>query len=318
MIYLLDHGECIIEVKDLTKKYGDLVAVDNITFCVKQGEIFGFLGPNGAGKTTTVRMLCGLTRITSGKASIAGYDVVKDSRKVKELIGVVPDTPNLYWELTCLENLLFAGEMYGIPRDLRLKRAEELLRFFGLWEKRNVKFKNLSRGLKKRLSIAAALIHNPRVLFMDEPTTGLDVMSKRLLWNRILELNKRYGITIFLTTHNVREAFEICDRIAIIVRGKITVMGKPWELRKMFGAEGVIEVSFYPSNPDVHEISKLPGVIRVDKRGDMLRIFTSDVRITLEKLAVYAALNKLDIYTLNLRGMDAEELFIRIVGDHGA
>ena len=314
----MDRGECIINVEGLTKKYGDFLAVDNISFCVRRGEIFGFLGPNGAGKTTTVRMLCGLTKVTSGRIIIDGYDAVRNPRKIKGLIGVVPDTPNLYWELTCLDNLLFSGEMYGIPRDERRERAEELLRFFGLWEKRNVKFKNLSRGLKKRLSIAAALIHNPRIVFMDEPTTGLDIMSKRLLWNRILELREKDKITIFLTTHNVREAFEICDRVAIIVRGRIAVIGEPWELRKMFSAEGIIEVSFRPSNPNINELTKLPGVVKVDRRGGIIRIITSNTVATLEKLASYASSRGLDIYSLSLRGVDAEDLFIKIVGGHDA
>ena len=298
----------------LVKKYGDLTAVDGVSFCVRRGEIFGLLGPNGAGKTSTVRMLCGLTRITEGRATISGYDVVKDYRRVKELIGVVPDLSNLYWELTCLENLLFCGEMFGIPRGERFRRAEELLKFFGLWGRRNDKFKDLSRGLKRRLTIAAALIHKPAIVFMDEPTSGLDVMSRRVLWGKIAEL-KRRGISILLTTHNVREAFEVCDRVAIINKGRIVAEGRPWELRNAFSAEGIIEVSFRPRNPDVGEVEGLPGVVRVEERQGLLKVITSDAAATVEELARFARSRGYELYLLNVRGVDAEELFLKIVGE---
>ncbi len=304
---------CIIVAEKLAKRYGEFIAVDKISFCVKRGEIFGLLGPNGAGKTTIIRMLCCLTKITSGKAIIYGYNVIQNCKEIKKLIGVVPDQANLYSELTCLENLLFCGEMYGIPRKERLERAEELLRFFGLWEKRDAKFKDLSRGLKKRLTIAAALIHNPKVLFMDEPTSGLDIMSKRILWSKLLELSRK-GLTVLLTTHNIREAFEICSRIAIINKGKIIAMGRPWELRSTFSAEGVIETLFHPRNPDVEELVNLPGVVKVYEKQGLLRIITSDTIATLEGLAKYARSKGFDIYTLSVRGIDAEELFIKIVG----
>ncbi len=308
-----EYGKCIIVVKDLVKKYGEYVAVDHISFCVRRGEIFGFLGPNGAGKTTTIRMLSGLTRITGGKAVIDGYSVVEEHRMVKKVIGVVPDTPNLYSELTCLENLVFCGEMYGIPREERTRRAIELLRFFDLWKVRDLKFKELSRGLKKRLSIAAALIHDPRILFLDEPTTGLDVVSKRLLWRKIRMLNEK-GVTIFLTTHNVREAFEVCDRIAFISRGRIVAIGSPHELRRMFSVEGVIEVSFQPKNPRIDEIHGLPGVESVEERRGVIRIAVSNTIDALEALLKFVKNRGFEIYMLSLKDVDAEELFIKIIG----
>ncbi|OYT53831.1 MAG: daunorubicin ABC transporter ATP-binding protein [Desulfurococcales archaeon ex4484_217_2] len=310
---LENDNACVIVVEGLTKKYGDLVAVKGINFCVRQGEIFGFLGPNGAGKTSTVRMLCGLTKITSGEAKIYGYDVVRNHKNVKRIIGVVPESSNLYWDLTCLDNLLFCGEMFGVPREERLSRAIKLLKSFGLWDKRNVKFKNLSKGLKRRLTIAAALIHNPKILFMDEPTAGLDVFSKRMLWNKILKL-KENGVTIFLTTHNVREAFEICDRIAIINKGRIVALGRPWELKRAFSPEGIVEAIFHPRNPKVEEISRLRGVIGVVEEKGLLKIITYDAVSVLEEIAKLAKSRRLDIYLLNVRGLDAEELFMKIVG----
>src|SRR4030043_2324501 len=169
----------IIQVKDLTKFYGDNIAIDHISFDVKEGEVFGFLGPNGAGKTTTIRMMVGLTQPSSGTAWIDGHDVIKDPVEVKKTIGLVPETSNLYGELTSFENLIYQAELYGVARRERKNRALQLLEEFGLKEHQEKPFQKLSRGLKRRLTIATALINNPTILFLDEPTTGLDVMSAR-------------------------------------------------------------------------------------------------------------------------------------------
>jgi len=308
-------NDCIISVKGLTKRYGELTAVNHISFCVRENEIFGFLGPNGAGKTTTVRMLVGLTRITEGRAWIGGYDVVRDYKEVRSVIGVVPDISNLYSELTCLQNLLFSAAMYGVPREERAERAEKLLKFFGLWRMKDFKFKNLSRGLKRRLTIAAALTHNPKVLFLDEPTSGLDVMSRRMVWEKILELN-RSGVTIFLTTHNVYEAFHISDRIGVINKGRIVASGTPTELSRRFSMREVIEVAFHPKNPSEGELIKqLNGALTIKSRGDHLEVVASDPTPVIEGLIHYARRNKLELSMLNLRGADAEELFLKIVGE---
>ena len=314
VIRRLMSGECILEARRLFKKYGDLVAVNGINFCVKRGEIFGFLGPNGAGKTTTVRMFCGLARITAGEAYIDGYSVTKEGKKVKKLIGVVPDISNLYSELTCLENLLFSGEMYGVPKRKRLEKAEELLRFFGLWDRRNTKFKNLSKGLKRRLTLAAALIHDPKILFLDEPTLGLDVLSKRAIWDKILKLNEM-GTTIFLTTHNIYEAFEICERIAIINHGEIVAIERPENLKKMFSAREVLEVSFTPHNPPIEELRSLHGVVDVEKEKGIFKLVIEKPIDVLEDLAKYARDKGLNIATLRLREADAEEVFLNIIGE---
>ncbi len=219
----------VIEARDLTKKYGDLIAVDHVSFKVKKGEIFGFLGPNGAGKTTTVRMLSTLTSITEGEAYVNGYDVRTQRLEVKRSIGLVPDVSNLYDELSVEENLQFLARLYEAP----VENVGRLIKEFNLPAKR--KFGKLSSGYRRRATIAAALIHDPPVIFMDEPTVALDVQSAKMVRDMIMTLNKT-GKTIFLTTHNMAEAELLPHRIAIINRGKIVALGKRNELRKLVRA----------------------------------------------------------------------------------
>jgi ABC-2 type transport system ATP-binding protein len=195
----------IIKTKNLTKQYGHILAVDHIDLEVFEGEIFGLLDPNGAGKTTTISMLTGQTKPTFGEAWIAGYDIIHESIKAKESIGVVPEVSNVYDEMSAWENLIFSAELYDVPRSERSKRAIELLKFFGLYERKEDKVANFSKGMKRRLTIATALIHKPKVIFLDEPTTGLDVQSSRMIRNLLKQLNKT-GVTIFLTTHYIEEA----------------------------------------------------------------------------------------------------------------
>jgi ABC-2 type transport system ATP-binding protein len=207
----------LIETTNLTKKFGDLTAVDGVTFRVEEGEVFGFLGPNGAGKTTTIRMLCCLISKTSGEASIAGFDVGKDadSLKIRKLIGLVPDNVGLYEELSAYDNLDFYGKLYDCTEPQRKENIQKFLTMLGLWEKRDVAAGTLSKGMKQKLSIARALIHDPRVLFMDEPTANLDPESSKTVRDFILDL-KREKRTIFLNTHNLDEAQRVCDRIGIL------------------------------------------------------------------------------------------------------
>ena len=207
----------MIETTNLTKKFGDLTAVDGVTFRVEEGEVFGFLGPNGAGKTTTIRMLCCLISKTSGEASIAGFDVGKDadSLKIRKLIGLVPDNVGLYEELSAYDNLDFYGKLYDCTEPQRKENIQKFLTMLGLWEKRDVAAGTLSKGMKQKLSIARALIHDPRVLFMDEPTANLDPESSKTVRDFILDL-KREKRTIFLNTHNLDEAQRVCDRIGIL------------------------------------------------------------------------------------------------------
>jgi len=216
----LTASESLIRVVELTKIFGDIAAVRGISFSIGQGEIFGFLGPNGAGKTTTINMLTGLSRPDAGNIVIAGRDCVRNPKGTQHLIGVVPDESNLYPELTGFENLCFCAALYGMPKAERQSRANELLDRFDLKEAADRKFAGYSRGMKRKLTIAAGIIHQPRILFLDEPTTGIDVASARQIRQLISDLNQG-GTTIFLTTHYIEEAERLCDRIAFIVRGEI-------------------------------------------------------------------------------------------------
>ena len=238
----------IIQVSQLTKVYQTvkdeppLCAVDGIEFAVREGEVFGFLGPNGAGKTTTIRMLTGLARPTAGVATVMGLNLATDVTRIKRQIGVVPETSNLYDELSAFDNLVFAMQLYGVPRAERKARAEELLARFRLSEKRDAPFAKLSRGMKRALTIAAALAHRPLLIFLDEPTTGLDVMSARNLRQMITGLRKE-GVTVFLTTHYLEEAERLCDRIAIIVKGHIVALDTVERLKATAQNKTIVEVT---------------------------------------------------------------------------
>ncbi len=302
-----------IEARDLTKYYGNLLAVNHISFKVREGEIFGFLGPNGAGKTTTIRMLCGLSKISDGTAIVNGFDVNKERIKVKASIGVVPDVSNLYPELSCYENLNFSAEMYGVPKSERKTRIIELLDFFGLRDKKDEKFANLSKGMKRRATIAAALVHDPKLLFLDEPTIGLDVMGKRKMWNLIEKLNER-GLTIFLTTHNINEASKLSNRMVIINKGKIVAEGTPSDLKKLIPGSQVIELKVSPLKRLDREIKSLRGVLKFDSlRDGTIRIVATDALDVLQSLLKSIAESGLSLELLSLRGADMEEVFVKIL-----
>jgi len=234
----------MIETEGLTKKFGDLTAVDGVSFKVEEGEVFGFLGPNGAGKTTTIRMLCCLISKTSGEARIADYDVGKDSDslKIRKLIGLVPDSVGLYDDLTAYDNLEFYGKLYGCTEAQRRENIERFLKMLGLWDKKDVTAGTFSKGMKQKLAIARALIHDPRVLFMDEPTVNLDPESAKTVRDFILELKKQKK-TVFLNTHNLDEAQRICDRIAIL-NTKLMAIGTADELeRSVKGRQTVVRLA---------------------------------------------------------------------------
>ncbi len=210
----------LIDVFRLTKKFGEITAVNDISFSLEKGEIFGFLGPNGAGKTTTINMLTGLSRPDSGTIKVAGLDCTKKPKAAQHLIGIIPDESNLYPELSGFDNLCFCASLYGIRKNERRKRAGELLQTFGLKDAANRKFGGYSKGMKRKLTIAAGIIHSPQILFLDEPTTGIDVASARQIRQLISNLHNT-GTTIFLTTHYIEEAERLCERVAFIVKGQI-------------------------------------------------------------------------------------------------
>jgi ABC-2 type transport system ATP-binding protein len=225
----------IIEVKDLVKKFGDFTAVDNVSFSVKQGEIFAFLGPNGAGKSTTIKMLTTLLHPTSGSIVLNGSDPAKDPLGVRKSFGIVFQDPSLDDELTAEENMEFHGVLYGVPKKLRRERIEHLLKFVDLFDRKDSLVKEFSGGMKRRLEIARGLLHHPRVMFLDEPTLGLDPQTRNHMWSYLQELNKSEGITVFFTTHYMEEADRVAQRIAIIDHGKIIASGTSAELKSKTG-----------------------------------------------------------------------------------
>ena len=274
----------VIQATDLAHRYGDVQALKGISFEVRQSEVFGFLGPNGAGKTTTIRILTGLLTPTAGSATVLGRDVVEGRLAIKRRIGVVPEQSNLYNELSAWDNLIFMGQIYGLGRDEREGRADDLLRRFGLWEVRNRRFGGFSRGMKRRLTIAAALVHRPAVLFLDEPTTGLDVGSARELRRYIAELHDD-GVTAFLTTHLIGEAELLCDRVAILVAGEIRVVDVPGNLIRQSGGAGVLELELdKPVTPWREELQALLGEADIGEGGRHIAIPASNPHQILARL----------------------------------
>ncbi len=240
--YLLNE---ILKVINLTKYYDDFLAVDKVNFDVKQAEIFGFLGPNGAGKTSTINMLIGMAKISSGNVIYKGEDLTKKIKKAQKLIGIVPDESNLYDEMSGYENLCFCGSIYGMKKKEREARALELLEDFQLKDAANKRFKAYSKGMKRKLTIASALMHKPEILFLDEPTTGIDVVSVRQIRNMIKELNKS-GTTVFMTTHYIEEAERLCNRVAFINKGKIVKLDSVANLIHNTQDSHVLEIVFEP------------------------------------------------------------------------
>jgi ABC-2 type transport system ATP-binding protein len=307
--------DIVIAVSDLTKSYGEIPAVDHINFEVKKGEIFGFLGPNGAGKTTTIRMLTGISKPCNGRASVLGFDVESEIVKAKKHIGIVPEASNLYDELSAIDNLLFMAQLYGVPRTQRRERAEELLKTFGLYERKDNFFRTFSRGMKRALTIAAALIHHPKILFLDEPTVGLDVVVARSLRNLISNLHQQ-GITIFLTTHYLEEADLLCDRMAILVKGRIVKIDTPEVLKSVAKEESVIEFSFAGNPSQLLEdlSSRLPGLKITMVNSNKVRIyggFPSDVYDNVFWLVKDKGIK---LESINSVKPTLEDAFIRITG----
>jgi len=302
-----------IEVDNLTKLFDDFTAVNHLDFKVKNGEIFGFLGPNGAGKTTTVRMLTGIIKPSSGKVSIMGLDVRRDPIKAKQIMGVVPELSNAYTELTAWNNLQFMAELYGVPKKDARQRAEELLRKFDLYERKDHKVRIFSKGMKQKLILAMSLMNDPEILFLDEPTSGLDVMSARLIKDMVLELNKE-GKTIFLTTHYMEEANQLCNRIAVINHGKIAAIDAPEKLKMKVGGLEWVEISF--NTPvDISDFHTMPGVIDVRMSGDKLRLYTDEPGRMVYQLVDYSRSNNLEIVTLNTLTPTLEDVFIKLTGE---
>jgi len=298
-----------IEVEDLTKRFGNFTAVDHIDFKVEAGELFGFLGPNGAGKTTTVRMITGVIKPDAGKASIMGYDVEREPLNAKQMAGVLPETSNAYIDLSAWQNLMLMAKLYGLAKKERQNRAEDLLKRFGLYEKKDVAVKGFSKGMRQRLQICMALISEPQVLILDEPTSGLDVQSSRLIRSIIADLNDE-GVTFLLTTHNMEEANQLCSRIAIINRGKIVAIDRPEVLKKRIESLHSVEVSF---NRDVaqSDLSGFLGVDSVEQMGDKFRLYAREPAEVIYNLVDYARSEKVEIVSLATISPTLEDVFVK-------
>jgi len=273
-------SEEIIKAEGLTKIFNsNLVAVDHINFSVKAGEVFGFLGPNGAGKTTTINMLITVLKPTEGTAYILGSDISKQNTAVRNIIGVVPQEYTADEDLTGYENIILCADLYGIPREISKKRALELLQLVELTEFKDKRVQTYSGGMRRRLELACGLINRPKLLFLDEPTLGLDVQTRAATWNYVRMLKKEYGMTLFLTTHYLEEADALCDRIAIIDHGKIVVIGTPEELKNSLGGD-IITLSIQQNVDITNLMKKIEHVKEVKKENTSYIIKTGNGEVT--------------------------------------
>ncbi|MFC1913127.1 ATP-binding cassette domain-containing protein [Chloroflexota bacterium] len=298
----------IIKVDNLVKKYGGLVAVDDISFTVARGEIFGFLGPNGAGKTTTINILCTLARPTSGQATIAGFDATHQQNQVRQSIGLVFQDPSLDERLSGLQNLRFHALVYNVPASVRKQRIEQVLQMTELWERRNSEVRTYSGGMKRRLELARGLLHRPKVLFLDEPTLGLDPQTRNRIWEYILKLQQLEGTTIFLTTHYMDEA-EKADRIAIIDHGKLIVIDTPEGLKQMVGKD-IISVKTDDNSRAVEELrSRYQIEVRQDGAGLAFEIAKGE-----EFLPVFMKEFGTKILSISLRRPSLDDVFLKLTG----
>ena len=312
MLYAIDVGskmadsEVLINAESLTKKFGDFAAVNNIDFKVYKGECCGFLGPNGAGKTTTIKTIHCVLPLTSGKLTVAGMKVTEKPREIKKMIGVAPQENNLDPDFSVTTNLLIYARYFDIPKAEALKRAETLLKFFQLEAKKEVIIDELSTGMKRRLILARALINEPKILLLDEPTTGLDPQARHLIWDKIRDLRKQ-GVTIILTTHYMEEAAELCDHTLIMDNGKIIEEGKPSTLIKKHIGEEVLEVSY--DEKIMKTLKKKFPEARLEVLGDRILVFTTQPHGIFETF-----LKDFPLKDATIRNANLEDVFLKLTG----
>jgi ABC-2 type transport system ATP-binding protein len=305
-----------IQASELTKRFGDFTAVDHVTFEVGRGELFGLLGPNGAGKTTLIRILTTLIAPSSGQAWVGGYDVIRAPRRVREQIGVVPQALTSDLELTAWQNLDIYGQFYGLPRAARHTRADHLLEMVGLRERAHEMVATYSGGMRRRLEIARGLIHSPRVLFLDEPTIGLDPQGRRAVWELLAQLRAEGDLTISLTTHYMDEAEKLCDRIAIIDGGKIVASGTTQQLKAMVkGSDHIkLEIAGNPS-PAMDALREQPYVLEVSQDGDgAIVIATADGPHAMPRVIEQIEKVGARIQTMSIEQISLEDVFISFTG----
>ncbi len=300
-----------IEITNLCKTFGSFKAVDNLTLAVKQGEIFGLLGPNGSGKTTTINMVSGLTLPTSGTVRVMGYDVRHEARKVRQILGSVPQETALYEELTAWANMDFHADLFGIPRKEKKERITRILELVQLLDRKNSRVGTFSGGMKRRLALGRALLHEPQLIYLDEPTLGVDVQARRVIWDYILSLREQ-GKTVLITTNYLEEAQALCERLAIIDQGKLIAVDTPQHLKQTYGGS-VIELETAQPIAAVNEIRALEGVKEVVQDKAHLKITTEGTSNVVPQI-INIASQEGDIRDISVREPNLDEIFLRLTG----
>jgi ABC-2 type transport system ATP-binding protein len=309
------HGFCmsIIKAEKLVKKFKELTAVDGISFEIEDGEIFGLLGPNGAGKTTTISMLSTMLRPTSGTATVNGFDVIKQEDDVRKSIGIVFQDQSLDEELTACENMDFHGRLYRIEKKERQERIERLLKLVGLYDRKDGLVKTFSGGMRRRLEIARGLLHEPKVLFLDEPTLGLDPQTRNHLWEYITKLNHEKGITIILTTHYMEEADRLCGRVAIIDQGKIMAMDTPAKLKERIGGD-FITIQAAGSEKLYSKVHRLPFVKHATHHEGTVKINVNNAEKHIAAITGIASKSGIAIDSISIHKPNLEDVFLHFTG----
>jgi ABC-2 type transport system ATP-binding protein len=304
-----------IEVEHLVKKFGELVAVNDINFEVRHGEIFGLLGPNGAGKTTLIRMMTTLTPPTSGTARVAGHDITKDPDGVRHSIGVIPQAFTSDPELTAYENMLLHAKLYGVPAARRDQLIDELLESVNLTKFRNAFVKTFSGGMRRRMEIARGLVHSPKVLFLDEPTTGLDPVSRTNVWEMIRALRNRSDLTILLTTHYMEEADKLCERIAIVDHGRLAALDTPTRLKDNVPGTDTVEAEFAGASADwIEQLRALPQVANVSEQDGVFHIGSHEGPVTVGALMDLARARGVTVKRVAVQGTSLDDVFVHYTG----
>jgi ABC-2 type transport system ATP-binding protein len=304
-----------IDVRNIVKKFGDFTAVNGISFAVEEGEIFGLLGPNGAGKSTLIRMLVTLLQPTSGTALVNGFDVVKQADGVRQSIGVIPQAMTSDLELSVEENLIIFAKLYSVPRAKRERLITDLLEAVELTQWRHAQVKNLSGGMRRRVEIARGLVHEPRIFFLDEPTTGLDPVSRVHVWEMLAKIKSERNLTILITTHYMDEADKLCDRIAIVDHGELKALDSPLKLKASIPGKNSLEVSFSSTPPGWQErVEQLPAVELVTAHDNIFRIATGNGPSTTLALMELAARENIIVQSLSVQSTTLDDVFVHYTG----
>jgi ABC-2 type transport system ATP-binding protein len=305
----------MIDTENLTRTFGNLTAVNNLNLHIEKGEVFGFLGPNGAGKTTTIRMLACLISPTKGTATVAGYNIQKDPLKVRQSVGILTENPSLYERLTAYENMDFFAQAYGVtdPTE-RAKRIEELLEFFHLWDRRNDKVAGFSKGMKQKLAIVRATVHRPPVMFLDEPTAGLDPESAKEIRDMMEELSQREKCTIMLSTHHLEDAEKLCKRVLIMNKGNVILVGTPDELRQRISQKPVVEVTLKQVSPAIVKALDGNGAAEdVKQQENKLFVSVKDATAATPEIVRAIVAAQGDILSVNAVKPSLEEAYLKLI-----